>query len=210
MASSTTKIEIKSPCLILVEGQDDKRFISQNLRFVNIDEGRCQVEPIGGKDSLRNRLEALVISPEFVTVERLALLRDADTNAESAFQSCAGAIRAAQLDPPNSIGAFSEGTPRVGVFILPGYSRSGELEDLLLDSIEGCKRTGLAQEYLSRVKSAGLPTDKDSKAVVYSYLACQERSGLRIGEATEKGYFPLNSPAFRPLQDFLKEFASGT
>lgn len=208
MALASEKLRAASPGRILVEGDDDRRFVSAILKSIRIDENTCEVISYGGKNNLRNTLEAFAISADFANVKRLAILRDADTNPTGAFQSSVDAIGASNLTPPSSTGIFAEGTPRVGVFILPSATRLGELEDLLLDSIEGCKRTDLAREYFSRVRNANLPTDKDAKAVVYSYLACQERAGVRIGEATEKGYFPLDSPAFRPLQDFLKEFAA--
>ena len=60
--------------------------------------------------------------------------------------------------------------------------------------------------YLSCIEQmAGRVPDNLAKARVHAWLASQEKAGLRLGEAAEKGYWPWKSPAFDSIKQFIND-----
>jgi hypothetical protein len=125
-------IQITSPCVLVVEGEEDKRFFEALLRYLQLE---AQVIPVGGKTQLRYGLKALVQSPRFYTVARLGVSRDADSAPRAAFQSVCDALRTLGLPFPADPLHVVEGCPQVGVLILPGPDTPGTLEDLCLEAV---------------------------------------------------------------------------
>ncbi len=46
------------------------------------------------------------------------------------------------------------------------------------------------------------------KARIHAFLASRPDPELRLGEAAQRGYFPLDSPVFKPVIDYLTQLAS--
>lgn len=68
------------------------------------------------------------IGPEAIGV----VLDSDDEPADQRFAKLKTALEAVKLPAPSSLGAVSEGSPRVGVFALPEPGAAGTLEDVLL------------------------------------------------------------------------------
>ncbi|MGC8878302.1 MAG: DUF3226 domain-containing protein [Anaerolineae bacterium] len=110
------RIEIKQPCLLVVEGKEEELFFEAFNRHLGLQ--KIQVLPIGGKDRLRETLKALVKSPGFSEkVASLGIIRDADTDPQAAFQSVCDTLRAAGLPIPARplLPAAGDEGPQVGV-----------------------------------------------------------------------------------------------
>jgi hypothetical protein len=186
---------------LIVEGEDDRRFIEQFLRARGATE--VQVQPIGGKSQLRAYLRTLRNDPGFPTVTSIAVLRDADDDADAAWSAIVNALSTAGFAAPGAPGAFAAGPPRVGALVLPGGARQGSLESLCLSSLPEAELE-CVDRLLNCFSGLGVPRPKQTdKARAHAWLATRERPGLRVGEAGEKGYWAFSSSAFDELWEFL-------
>ena len=190
--------------LLLVEGDDDRRFFSALLRHLVLpDVGILKME---GKNKLRDRVNAIVTLPTFEEdVAALGIVRDADENLQGAFQGVCDALKSAGLEAPERSGEPCGRGPRVAVMILPSETEKGSLEDVLLKSIEDDPAMACVSGYFDCLSESGVQAPRsESKARVQAFLASRERAGLRLGEAAEAGYWRWDAPVFQPAKDFLK------
>ncbi|KPA17569.1 hypothetical protein MHK_002234 [Candidatus Magnetomorum sp. HK-1] len=78
-------IKIEKDILLLVEGKDEVEFFEALLKYINANES-AQIIEVGGKDKFKNEFPTLLLSPNFDSVKKYAIVRDADTNANNTFQ----------------------------------------------------------------------------------------------------------------------------
>ena len=197
-------IQITEKKLLIVEGIEEKRFLKSYFDFLSVSD--IQILPIGGKTKLGDNLKALVIDPNFMSiVEALGIIRDADTNASSTFQSVCVSLSNANLPVPINPLETTGIKPTVIVLIMPPGSQSGNLEDLCFQSVKNDPATTCVDALFSCLSS--LPkfpmTNEMAKAKVHAFLATRTEPDKRLGEAAEAGYWPFNNPAFEPLKSFL-------
>lgn len=195
--------------ILLVEG-------SEEVAWLRGLEGRgewlaaVQVIAFAGKDNLSSALAALVRDPGFADIVSIGVLRDADDSPENALASVRGALSRQGLPALERSGAFDGTAPRVGVFIVPGGDAPGMLETLCWQSVADTpagRCVTAMEQCLGEARPAGHQLDKFR---VSAWLAAQERPGLRLGEAGQKGLWDYDHPAFAPLIAFLRELAGAS
>ncbi len=197
------------PGLLITEGLDDVRFFKAFLSHLQFDL-TVQVENIGGKGNLNSAwLRTLKAADGFSGVRALGIIRDADEDPRSAFQSVCDALKQAGLPVPAAAGGWAQTdtlTPQVGVYILPAPDQAGALEDLCLQTVNRDPAYTCVDAYFECLQSAGLKQRSNvlAKARVQAFLASRERPGLRLGESAEKGVWDWDHPAYAALKNFLK------
>ena len=83
--------DVESEVLLLVEGTDEVRFFYALLKSLGI--GHIQIASVDGKDHFAPVLKnVLMTSRNYQRLRRLVLVRDADDNAQAAFQSLRSAL----------------------------------------------------------------------------------------------------------------------
>jgi len=200
-------IAIETKFFIIGEGVDEQGLFSAITRIFEYSSA-FQVAAIGGKTRLKSNLSGLVKQPGSDQLEAIAILRDADDDARAAFDSVRNVVAASGLVPPLRHGEFSTSTPRVGIFILPDGARPGMLEDLCIDSVRTKPGFPCVQYFLECVRREGLVPKNRTKAEAHAWLAAQEPTGRRVGEAAgATGGWDLSHPAFEPLISFLRRMA---
>ena len=207
--------------LLLVEGNDDLRFFRALSRSIGTND--VAVDSYNGKSNLRNDLAERVRNPGFQTVTSLGIVRDADNNSQSAFDSVIGSLRIVNLPAPDTptIPIERDGL-RVSVLIVPPNDEQGELENVCLNSIEGTPDLECVEGYLACISNAGPPIagNRLAKAKVHAYLSGgplpkfltgapnestgRRQPGLRLGESADRRVWDWASPAFTPLIGFLR------
>ena len=195
--------------LVLVEGMDEVNLIERMLDTLGIK--NVQIIEAGGVSRISERLKAVKVEVETKRIDliSLAVLRDADTSAPRAFQSVTGALRSSGFDIPSAHGAFSQGSPSVGVFILPDGEAEGSVEDLCWQAVQETPAGRCSQAYVECLQGLDtLTLSSPSKTLVHAYLAAQDDPSTRVGEGAQKGYWPLDDDAFARLKDFLTQLAS--
>ncbi|MBN2128938.1 MAG: hypothetical protein JW741_05550 [Sedimentisphaerales bacterium] len=203
---------ITARTVLAVEGEDDRNFFDRLLRHIDLAD--VQIEAVGGKNQFPEKLPALLRAPGFFEadgssrVTNLALVRDKDQ--DNAFESIANIVRRVGLTPPGEHGVFSDGRPRVGIFVMPGETIDGTmLEDLCLKTVEGHEAMRCVEQFASCV--GDLPSAPKNmakaKAQVFRaqvFLAAQTDTVDALGLAAQKGYWDFDSPALAELKGFLE------
>ena len=59
-------------------------------------------------------------------------------------------------------------------------------------------------KYLNCLQEAVVLPKNEDKARLHAFLASREEPGLLVGQATQRGYWNLNSPIFELLRSFFQ------
>ncbi len=197
--------DVEGEALLLVEGADDARFFNAFLRQLNL----CQVQiaSVNGVNNFALFLKnTLVTARGYPNLRRLALVRDADSDAQAAYQSLRSALGGAGLPvPPAPFQVSATGQPYISLAILPDGKSCGNLEDLCLRSIGDASALQCVDTYVACRNPGGISAGALSKAKLHTYLAVAEEPGRRLGEAADAGVWNWNSPALQHLAAFLSQ-----
>jgi hypothetical protein len=187
--------------LLLVEGDTPMHFFEALLRHLGLHD-QVEVRKFGGNTDLRGCLDGLVATSEFKQLVRsVGVIRDAEDDARSAYQSASDALTAAGLTPTR--------TPpiRTAIFILPDGQNPGKIETLCVQSVMNDLVYSCVEEFFACVQrqKGQLPAKFDqAKAYAQAFLSTQEDVQLFPGLAAYRRYWPWGSPVFDPLKQFLQ------
>ncbi|MGV8120130.1 MAG: DUF3226 domain-containing protein [Candidatus Xenobiia bacterium LiM19] len=196
--------EINKSTIIVVEGADEENLFESLLKKLGVSD--YDVKKVEGKGNFKTKLPTLIKGSGFRSnVKTLLVVRDADENAESAFESIKNIIKKAGLKAPPKPGEFSKGVPRIGIFIMPGSSDKGMLEDLCLRSVEKHPAMKCVNEFSNCISKLDIPPRNLSKARAQAFLAAMPEIINCVGLGGRKNYWDFDSPAFSDLREFLKK-----
>ena len=197
--SPTNDITKEGVKLLIVEGRDEQLFFEAALR-VHLGLTDIQVMAVGGKTRLTRSLEILVNDIHFPTIPSMAVVRDADSpigvaatpgaaisEADKAFRSACGSLRHVGLSCPPAHGQFSDGPPRVGVFIVPNGTDDGMLETLCLHSVSTLPEFPCVDAYFQCLQAHQIAPKSLHKARAHAWLASRPEPDRRVGEAAQAG-----------------------
>ena len=190
---------------LLVEGKDEEVFFGALLAHLGLG-AVIQVQDYGGVNELPGFLRQFVVAPNFIqNVDAVGVIRDAETNADGAFQSVRDALGRAGLAVPNAPEVFADARPRVAVMVLPHAAAAGMLETVCLAAVGDDPVMPCVREYLACVArtTSETPSNTD-KAMLHAFLSSRQKPDLLLGQAAHAGYFPWASPAFCAMKQFLK------
>ena len=197
------RIKIEAPIQLLVEGNDDRNFFEALRDHLAL--SGMQIQTFHGVDRLRRFLLTLVDTPGFQdTVASIGIVRDAEDDAASAFQSVRSSLERAGLPAPSAPGERAGDKPPVTVLILPDGARPGMLETLLCETFQGSPLDGCIDDFFTCV--GGLPDDWEpsDKARAQAFLATKERPQVSVGVAAARGYWNLEHGALGSVRAFLE------
>lgn len=198
-----SSIKIEKPRLLIVEGEDENRFFNSLLSSLGI--ANIQVMPIGGKTKIRENLGLVRKDARSHVLESIGIVRDADDDPDSAFQSVCDSLKMNGFSVPASEFEFTNEKPRIGVVILPGNNAKGTLEDLCLMSEKDNPGMSCVEQYFEclKFKQGHVPSSL-GKAKIHVFLASKIADPTkRLGEAAEAGYWNWNNESFLTLKEFL-------
>lgn len=202
-------IQIQEPYVIVVEGKEDKIFLEAFIKHLRLQ--KIQVIDIGGKTKFRDRLTSLRKASRFSEIVSLGVIRDANSNPDSAFQSICDALRGANLPVPERPLVPSKGTPQIIVMIVPNENTPGILEDVCLEAVASDPVMSCVEKYFEclrkYVRYDNIFGTKISKAKIHVFLASKPEPDKRLGEAAQAGYWPWDNVAFKQLKNFLQQLA---
>lgn len=211
--------------LLLVEGRDDQHAIRNLLRRRGMEDvclfdldmtevveaPAIAVKAVGGYEKLRRELP---IELAGVDVVRVGVVVDADTDPASRWQSLRDALSGAGVpDMPSALGADGwvgtmpqqTGTLAVGAWLFPDCQSEGALEEFVARLVPEPGRLWTYAEACIEALPEQRFEDKDeSKALVHTWLAWQERPRMPIGLAISRGYFDPESEAASGFVDWVR------
>ena len=200
--------QIESKKILAVEGRDDENFFDVLLEDMNIRD--CETRAVGGKDQFPIKFPPLLKATGFPLVTHIGIVRDKDEMKKSdAFASIIDIVRRVGLEPPVAHSQFSNGTPKVGIFIMPGDLIKGEkLEDLCLKTVENHEAMTCVNEFAACISALenspkDIPKAKVQVFKAHVFLATQPEIVNSMGLGAKKRYWDFNSSALCELKSFL-------
>lgn len=179
-------------------------FFEALLRHLGLQD-QIEIRNFGGNTDLRSVLAALVDTSEFKQlVKVVAVVRDAEDDANAALKSVSNALAAVGLTPS------ARPHIRTTIFILPDNSSPGKIETLCVQSVRAdpgyVPVYSCVEEFFACVQqNSQLPAKFDeAKAYAQAFLATREDVQLFPGLAAYRGYWPWDSAVFDPLKQFLR------
>jgi len=206
MAARELKMEDFDRVLV-VEGYSDLLFYAEVLEEVG-KHGQVFIKELGGKSDLTNKLEALV-TPSLLTKAALGFIVDADNDPAQTRQSLEQLLtRLAQQTVVD--GKWTDGKPKVGLFVVPGGSVKGEIETLVWTSWANDPanhaQKQCVESYVKCMGSAGVRAHSPDKGLIGSLLSLRSDEDPRLGPGTRDNVFNLGRPELEPLRAFLTVF----
>lgn len=201
--------------LLVVEGKDEVHFFDALLAKLEMTD--VQVLDTEGKNNFPVEFAALLLSPGFDQLAAYAIVRDADTGREGAFQSIRNILRKHSQPHPDQPNSFSSNEhPRVGIYILPGEADTGMLEDLCLQTVVGHPVTACVDAYMACLEEqlpqmqSGSPNTEGphfpkniAKARALAFLAGMHEPVHQVGFAALRGCWDLDHECLNELKRFL-------
>ena len=167
-----------------------------------------QVNQCGGFNNLRPFLKTFVALSEFDMVTSLAVVADADRNANGKRLSIADALESAGLPKPiRPLELVDRGGLGVAYLVVPHDLDGGMMEDVFLNSVANDPAMECVDRYLDCVSQVGAESPRQTwmpKARAHAFLASRDRPDLRLGEAAQLGVWDFDSDAFRPLENLIR------
>lgn len=189
--------------VMMVEGKDEVNFFDAMLRHLQI--GDCEIQDVGGKDQFSVKAPALLRRSGLRDLlAAVAVVRDADADANGAFRSARDILRKEGLAVPERMGEYSSGKPRVGIYIMPGSGETGMLEDLCLRSVEAHPAMLCVHGFMDCVQGAGLMIGNPAKARAQAFLSAMPEIVQSVGVAAQRGYWSFASDEFSELRQFVR------
>jgi hypothetical protein len=207
-----------SPLVIVCEGFQDAGFVCALLRHLKID--NCDVtypkkrrDGANGNSGIPAMVQLLSAEP---IVNGIALLWDADLNADDSFRDACAAFVAPFHAPKNKFSVETHKDRSTGIFMMPGDGQTGTLEHLLLKAVLA-KHPDLSQcvENFGNCypRGANWAANKKAKRDMHCVVAafCEDDPGCSLGFIWHKKQdnpIDLANPAFKELSDFLAAFSA--
>lgn len=169
----TPEPPITKPKVLLVEGRDEEFLFLALIKKLGLDD--IDIRAFGGVAQFRSRVKTLPRISGYGTVRSIGVVRDADDDTESAFQSVCDSLLDAGLPQPDEPLQATGSDPRVSVMIVPTRARTGMLEDVCLASVADDPAMLCVEEFFECLGRAQrrIPTHL-SKARVRTFLASRE------------------------------------
>ena len=172
---------------LLVEGRSDVALVKAICRQMGVSTEELQIIDMEGKGGLAKNLAAL--EPEQTKGAKVAVILDADENARK------------RRDETMPLLADKN----IPLFLLPDDVSSGELETLMLSTVDEHVVLNCFDEYISCLKRDGVDVcSVDNKAKLYAYTTLT--SGLVPEKSFDTDLWDYTHTNFQKLQLFLKSF----
>jgi len=202
-----TGMRIEKEKLLLVEGKDEIHFFEALPTHLHIKD--IQLIEVGGKDKFKDEFPALLLSPNFSIVKSYAIVRDADDNPDNTFQSITDMLKRYDQPIPTAPGKIiSSSSMTIGIYIMPGNSEEGMLEDLCLKTVSNHPVLACVDDYIiclkNKLEHDNFPRNP-AKAKMYAFLAGMNKFIPSLGLAAKKGYFNFDSEILNDIKVFLQE-----
>jgi len=199
-----------SPCLLVVEGQDDEHVI-RHLRQRNMPMPEFGIVSRNSVSELLSAIEADVLAPGRTA---LGILVDADGDVGSRWQAVADRLRRVNIEAPQapdpSGTVIEKSSPRIGVWLMPNNEAPGEIEDFVAGMIpESDPVWPRSQAYVDGipVTDRKLASGKILRAKVHSWLATREAPRM-MGAAIRARDLSRDAPDAVRLVGWLRRLFS--
>lgn len=206
-----SRIEIKQPKLLLVEGADALYFFIWACEAFGVHD--VQVMDFGGIKDLTEYLKTLPMVSGYEQVKTIVIARDAENDPAVAVSNVKRALQQANLPVPSNSFEFAGSSPRVAFMIFPGATTDvdgnimlspGTLEDLCLEIVKDCSTFECVDQFIQCLQSKGQDIKRLHKTKLHTYLSGNnDFVGLKIGEASKAGDWDWSHSKIDPFRQII-------
>jgi len=216
---------ITKTTLVLCEGKRDASFIShlakqRNIEGIQIGFPTPQNSDSYGEGGFKSYLVTVRAISGFKNLKRIIILRDCDEDPGASFKSVIDQISEAnnqiadaKYDIPSEPEKETEGILKVVVRMIPNKQEKGNLDSLLLGSIDFEKHPNsfCFQQYFACCKTDALSIGRAAKIKLTTILAasCIKNPAVSLAFvwSQQENPIPLDSPNFDELASFLRKYS---
>lgn len=197
---------IRAPQIVMVEGPDDLWFFDALLSDMGASPDAIQLVDYGSTSLLEASLRLLMLDEMVLNGEVAGLLvtRDADASEKKALYDLEKACEDVNLGKlAHGIVSTNPGRiiKKVGIYLMPAVGRKGNLETLLLETVDSAQPVVDARQFVETHNPERAPTN--DKRVAQAYLATKERLSRGAGYGAKQGYFDLSHSSLDVLRSML-------
>jgi hypothetical protein len=209
--------ELIQRTLVLCEGKRDASFVlhlaeQRGLKGIQVGFPDRVTSNTYGKNGFRDYLINLRVRSGFSNLRHIVILRDCDENAGEAFRHVVKQVsEAGRYDVPTALEQETVGTPGITVRLIPDSATNGNLDVLLLGSIDAnhaLARCFDAYFECCRLDETNVGAAAKIRLTTIVAASCRANPSCSLvwvwGEAGNP--IPLNSSNFDSLADFLRRF----
>ena len=192
----------------MVEGYGDLLFYAELLETLGL-YGQVFIKQFNGRGDLATKLETFLTPELLASKAAFGLLVDADTNAQSTASEFSRVLLRITRQTV-SHGAWTQGPPRIGLFVTPDGTSDGEIETLVWQAWSsdpansGPRRC--VDDFITCMRGAGFTPDSPHKGLVSALLAIRHDDDPRLGPGARAKVFDFGRPEFLALREFLSRF----
>lgn len=191
--------------VLVVEGYGDLLFYAAMLGNLGRLDG-IFIKDMGGKGELAAKLETFLRPDLLAGKSAIAVIVDADESEANTAASLEGRLTKI-TGQTVSVGAWTTGKPRIGLFVAPGNGRQGEIETLVwhawADDPVNAAAKQCIESYTACMATAGHAAHSPDKGLIGALLAIRSNDDPRLGPGARDGVFNLAAPGLKPLRTFL-------
>lgn len=197
---------VQPPKVLLVEGQDDKHVVRHLWNRLRQSEPPFDIVDKGNIDKLLEAIEPEIRAPDRAAV---GIVADANDDPDARWAAVSHRLREASIAPsaaPSSDGAIIDGTPRIGVWLMPDNRSTGEIEDFVQRMIpHDDPAWPLAQQYIRDIPEGAkkFRATKTSRAGLHAWLATREKPGF-MGSAIGRGDLETDGPLCTEFAEWIE------
>lgn len=201
--------------VLIVEGYSDLHFYAELLEWLDNNSG-VYIQQMGGKGNVTGtaRLNDLAVkietflNPSLLGVkESIGVIVDADLSAGNTSQSLKERLKKI-TGQDVAVGEWTAGPPRIGLFVVPGKDRAGELESLVWAAWAGDPNNAVAKTciegFLDCMKAGGHEAKSPDKGRLAALLSVLNDEDPRLGPGARARKFDFARPEFANLAAFLR------
>jgi hypothetical protein len=191
--------------VLVVEGYSDLLFYAELLEELGAHE-KVFIQELGGNARRNAKLKAFVSPGLLNSKSAIAFIFDADNepaNTRNSLQNLLSQITGQQVVDDR----WTDGKPKIGLFIVPGGNQEGEIETLVWNSWKNdpanAAQKRCVESYITCMQSAGAPAHSPDKGLIGTLLAVKNDEDPRLGPGARGNVFDLRRPELQKLRDFL-------
>jgi hypothetical protein len=194
--------------ILVVEGYSDLLFYAEVLEELGVHE-KVFIKELGGKAVMKEKLETLVSPGLLGSKSAIAFIFDADTEPQDTRNSLQNLL--SRISGQQIIDAqWSDGRPKIGLFIVPGENQPGEIETLVWNSWandeSNSEEKRCIESYIACMRTANATAHSPPKALIGALLAVKYDEDPRLGPGARNNKFNLTRPELQTLRAFLTGF----
>lgn len=200
--------------VLIVEGYSDLVFFAEALEWLKKPSG-VFIQRLDGSGNFKRKkhkeiksgLEAFLSPALLAEKTAIGVIVDADTDAAATSQRLEAALSEI-TGQTVATGAWTPGPPRIGLFVVPGGGRQGEIETLVWDAwsndpANAGPRTCI-DSYLTCMAGHGRTAHSPDKGRIGALLSVLSDEDPRLGPGARDRVFAFARPELQPLLDFLR------